>query len=259
MNQIIELQIWQFLCIYLLLIVILAIMKKCRIDKSRLLLTASIKMTVQLVLAGLILSYIFENPHPVFTGLYLLSMLAFTIYRVLSKYPFLQTRFKLIVGASITISGLFIVFYFIFVVVGSGAFTPQYVIPISGMVMGNTMTGVSLGLKTFTESLDAQHAKIEALTCAGVSADRILLPFVKQALETAILPTLNTMLGMGIVALPGMMTGQILSGTLPTTAILYQIAIMIAICTAVTCSCFFTLYFGSKTLIERKTQMIVFR
>lgn len=77
-------------------------------------------------------------------------MLAFTIYRVLSKFPFLQTRFKLIVGASITISGLFIVSYFIFVVVGSGAFTPQYIIPISGMVLGNTMTGISLGLKTFT-------------------------------------------------------------------------------------------------------------
>ena len=87
--------------------------------------------------------------------------------------------------------------------------------------------------------------------------ERILHPFVKQALETAILPTLNSMLGMGIVSLPGMMTGQILSGTVPTTAILYQIAIMIAICTAVACSCFFALYFGSKTLIHKDIQMIV--
>ena len=70
------------------------------------------------------------------------------------------------------------------------------------------------------------------------------------------LPTLNSMVGMGIVSLPGMMTGQILAGTLPMTSILYQIAIMIAICTAVTSACFGTLYFGSKTLYDKKRQII---
>ena len=257
MHDIIELQIWQFLCVYLLLVIVLAIMKKYRIDKSKLLLAASIKITVQLVLAGYILTYMFENPRLSFTAVYVFAMVAFTIHRVLSKNKTLGKSFKVIVGASITISGLFTVLYFIFVVIGISAFYPQYIIPISGMVMGNTMTGVSLGLKTFRETLNDQHARIEALTCAGVEPERILHPFVKQALETAILPTLNSMLGMGIVSLPGMMTGQILSGTVPTTAILYQIAIMIAICTAVACSCFFALYFGSKTLIHKDTQMIV--
>ena len=70
------------------------------------------------------------------------------------------------------------------------------------------------------------------------------------------LPTINSMIGMGIVSLPGMMTGQILSGTLPTTAILYQIAIMIAICTVVTAASFGSLYFGYKTLYNHKTQII---
>lgn len=258
MNEIIELQLWQFFCVYLLLLMVLAIMKKCRIDKSKLLLLASVKMTVQLILAGYVLTYIFSDPHIIFTGLYVLSMIAFTIYRVLSRFPRLCTRFKMVIGASIVASSLFIISYFIFIVVGPRAFSPQYIIPISGMIMGNIMTGVSLGLKTFTETLATQRIRIEALTCAGVSANQILHPFIKQALETAILPTLNSMLGMGIVSLPGMMTGQILSGTLPTTAILYQIAIMIAICAAVACSCFFALYFGSKTLIQKETQLVLF-
>lgn len=256
MEQVIQLQIWQFLCIYLLLILILLIMKKCRIDKAKLLLISSFKMSVQLFLAGLILTYIFEHPHPLFTILYLVCMIFFTIYRVLVRHKEINANFKKIVAASIAFSGLFTVFYFVFVVIGSKAFSPQYVIPISGMVMGNTMTGVSLGLKTFLDSLNDQRIKIEALQCAGVSSQKILLPFVKQALETAMLPTINSMLGMGIVSLPGMMTGQILAGTLPTTAILYQIAIMIAICTTVTCSCFFSLYFGSKTLYTKATQII---
>lgn len=256
MNQVIQLQIWQFSLIYLLLILVLLLMKKCNIDKSKLLILASMKMTLQLTLAGFILTYLFKNPKPLFTIMYLLAMTSFTIHRVLSKNKELNPKFKGIICLAILFSAAFIIFYFVCIVVGESIFNPQYVIPISGMVMGNIMTGLSLGLKSFRESLHGQRNKIHALLCAGASPDRILLPFVKQALETAILPTLNSMLGMGIVALPGMMTGQILAGTLPTTAILYQIAIMIAICTVVCCSCFGSLYFGYKTLFDKHTQII---
>ena len=69
-------------------------------------------------------------------------------------------------------------------------------------------------------------------------------------------PDNATMVGMGIVSLPGMMTGQILAGAVPTTAILYQIAIMIAICTVVCCACFGSLYFGSRTLYDNDTQIL---
>ena len=69
------------------------------------------------------------------------------------------------------------------------------------------------------------------------------------------MPTLNSMLGMGIVVLPGMMTGQILSGTAPTTAILYQITIMVAICACVCLCCFCSLYFGYRTLWNAQKQV----
>lgn len=256
MNGIIQLQIGQFLLIYLLLLVVLVVMRVCHIDQTRLLVVSSMKMTVQLILAGLILTYIFEHPHPLFVVAYLGAMTGFSIHRVLSKNRDLNPRFRLVTGLSIAGAGLCVLAYFVALVVGEGLFNPQYVIPIGGMVMGNTMTGVSLGVKTFRESIHDQRSKIEALVCVGASAEDILLPFVRQALETAMLPTLNSMVGMGIVSLPGMMTGQILAGTLPMTSILYQIAIMIAICTAVTCACFGTLYFGSKTLYDKKRQII---
>ncbi len=255
-SGIIELQLWQFSLIYLLLIVVILIMKKCRINQMKLLILASVKMTVQLILSGLILTYIFKNPHPIFVICYLLVMISFSIHRVISKNKGLNRKFKVVIGASVASSGLLVLIFFICAVVGENIFNPQYAIPISGMIMGNTMTGVSLGVKTFRESLDGQKDKINALLCFGASPQKILMPFVRQALETAMLPTLNSMIGMGIVSLPGMMTGQILSGTLPTTAILYQIAIMIAICTAVTGASFGALYFGYKTLFDKKTQII---
>ena len=124
------------------------------------------------------------------------------------------------------------------------------------MIIGNAMTGVKLGLKTFNESIKAQKNKINTLLNIGVTPQRIIIPFVNQSIETALVPTLNSMLGMGIISLPGMMTGQILSGTIPTTAILYQIAIIIAICTVTCLAVFCSLYFGSRTLYNKREQIV---
>jgi len=254
-DDIISLNLWQFTLIYILLIFVLLIMKKCKINQTKLLIVASIRMTVQLTLAGLVLTYIFQNPHPLFTVGYLMLMTGFAIYTALSRNKGINKRFKIIVGVSLASTGLSIICFFIMAVVGVNLFNPQYTIPISGMIMGNAMTGVSLGLRVFNENIMAQRNRIDTLLNIGATPQKILIPFVNQALETALLPTLNSMIGMGIISLPGMMTGQILSGTLPMTAILYQIAIIIAIC-AVTClSVFCSLYFGYKTLYNKKLQI----
>ena len=256
MQSVVELNLINFGLVYLLLILVLVIMKKARINQTKLLFIASFRMTIQLVLAGLILTYIFKNPHPLFTVLYLCAMTIFAIHRVLSKNKDINRNFKIAVSASIAAEGLLIVLFFVGIIVGMDIFNPQYTIPISGMIIGNAMTGVSLGLKTFIEELNSQQNRINTLLNLGVAPQKILIPFVNNALETALLPTLNSMLGMGIISLPGMMTGQILSGTLPTTAILYQIAIMISICTAVCLTVFSSLYFGYKTLYNKRNQII---
>ncbi len=257
MNGIIELNLVQFGLVYMLLIIVLAIMKKSRINQTRLLLVASLRMTVQLVLAGLILTYIFDNPHPLFTMLYVAAMIGFSIHRVLSKNPRINSHFKWIIGLSLAGSGLLIEVFFVKAVIGTDLFNPQYVIPLSGMIFGNTMTGMNLALKSFTESVEAEKNKVETLLNLGVKPAKILLPFVNNSLEMALLPTMNSMIGMGIVSLPGMMTGQILSGTLPMIAILYQIAIMIAICTVVCLAVFSSLHFGHKTLYNSRNQLLI--
>ena len=254
-NGVISLNIGQFALIYLLLIIVLAVMKKCQINQTKLLMVASMRMTVQLVLAGLILTYIFENPHPLFTVAYILLMTGFAIYMVIQRNKGINKKFKLIAAISLAIPGVAVVCFFVMVIVGVNIFNPQYTIPLSGMIIGNAMTGLSLGLKTFHENIRAHRLQIDALINMGVTPPKILTPFVNRAIETALLPTLNSMLGMGIISLPGMMTGQILSGTMPMTAILYQIAIIISI-SAVTClAVFCALIFGYRTLYNDKSQM----
>ncbi|MEG2720615.1 MAG: ABC transporter permease, partial [Oscillospiraceae bacterium] len=118
MKEIVKLELWQFLLVYLLLIIVLAIMKKCKIKQTKLLLVASLRMTVQLVLAGLILTYIFENPHPAFTILYLIAMTVFAVHRVLSKNKGLNKKFKLAITFSLSLSGICIMAFFVTCVVG---------------------------------------------------------------------------------------------------------------------------------------------
>ncbi|MDF2539156.1 MAG: hypothetical protein K0S76_2177 [Herbinix sp.] len=256
MQGIVKLNILQFGLVYLLLIIILLIMKKSKINQTKFLMIASLRMTVQLVLAGLILTYIFENPHPVFVVLYIITMIAFSIRRTLNKNKQINRNFKLAVSFSLALSGLFVLSYFVMVIVGESIFNPQYTIPLAGMILGNAMTGVTLGLKSFNENIKTGRNKIDALLNLGVTPKKILLPYVNNSLETALLPTMNNMIGMGIVSLPGMMTGQILSGTQPTTAIMYQIAIMIAICTSVCLTVFCSLHFGYRTLYNKRNQIM---
>ncbi len=259
MTDVVTLNIWQFSLVYILLIVVGIIMKLCKVNQLKLLIVGSVRMTVQLVLAGLILTYIFENPHPLFVIAYFVLMMIFAIWRILSQNKGLNPAFRRVVILSVALIGSFVTVFFIVLVVGQSIFNPQYVIPIAGMILGNTMTGISLGLRTFFSKLKDQEAKIYALTCSGAKASKILLPLVRESLEIALLPTFNSMMGLGIVSLPGMMTGQILSGTLPLTAILYQISISIAIAATVCLACFSCLYFGYKTLFNNKSQLITIK
>lgn len=257
MNNDVTMNLFNFSLAYLLLVFILFLMKKAKIKQTKLLFLASFRMTLQLMIAGFVLTYIFENPNPLFLLIYLGGMIVFTVNRVLSKNKDLEPAFKRIIAGSITLSGLIVLIFFIIVVANKSILNPQYVIPIAGMLMGNTMNGVSLGLKTFKESLKSQQILINTLLNMGVKPSKILMPFVNQAIETAMLPGLNNMVGMGIVTLPGMMTGQILSGTLPSTAVLYQISIMLAITAVVSSAVFFSLYLGHKTLYNERNQITI--
>ncbi len=225
-------------------------------NKTKLLLVASLRMTVQLIIAGFILTLIFENPNPAFTTLYLLAMIGFASHRSISRNKELNRKFKIIIVCSLFFTGLAVMLFFIMVVVNESIFDPRYAIPLGGMIFGNTMTGLNLGLQSFTDSVNSMRVRSETLLGIGTRPKQILLPYVNHALETALLPTINSMIGMGIIFLPGMMTGQILAGAQPMSAILYQISIMIAICTVVCVSVFSSLILGYKTMYNDRNQFI---
>jgi putative ABC transport system permease protein len=105
-------------------------------------------------------------------------------------------------------------------------YAPRYAIPLFGMILGNAMTGISLGLDTLTAAAMRERAAIEARIALGAPRFEAFSSVLRQSMRTAMTPLLNTMAVAGIVTLPGMMTGQILAGADPAQAAKYQIMIM---------------------------------
>jgi putative ABC transport system permease protein len=108
-------------------------------------------------------------------------------------------------------------------------YRPQYAIPLLGMILGNTLTGVSLGLDRLTEQLSQQRARVETMLALGATRWEAAIGPIQNAMRTGMVPIINSMMVVGIVSLPGMMTGQLLSGVDPIDAVKYQIVIMFLI------------------------------
>ncbi|MGB5174822.1 MAG: ABC transporter permease, partial [Thermoanaerobaculia bacterium] len=99
-------------------------------------------------------------------------------------------------------------------------------------ILGNTLTGISLGLDRFTDALTQGRDRVELLLSLGGTRWEAALPAIREAARTGMIPILNSMTVVGIVSLPGMMTGQLLAGVSPVQAVKYQIVIMFLIASA---------------------------
>jgi putative ABC transport system permease protein len=108
-------------------------------------------------------------------------------------------------------------------------YEPQYAIPLLGMILGNTLNGISLGLDRLGDELSGRRDQVEALLCLGATRWQAALPALRSAVRTGMLPIINSMTVVGIVSLPGMMTGQLLAGVDPIDAVKYQIVILFLI------------------------------
>jgi len=227
-----------------------------RLGLARNLALAALRMTVQLLLVGFILESIFALNHPVpVLGMCLLMASLAGVSAVRRT----KRRF-----AGIYFSSLFSVLAASSLVTGAAVtgilrvepwFTAQYLIPLLGMVLGNALNGISLALDRFMEGVLTQRDRIETSLTLGASRWEAAHFLVRDSLRTGMIPVINSMMVMGLVSLPGMMTGQILAGAAPADAVRYQIVItfMIAASSAlgafgVTVLAFFRLFSASHQL-----------
>lgn len=259
MNGAVNLNIWQLVAAYVFVIILILIVRMRGIAREKQILLSTVRMTVQLVLVGYLLVYLFDNINPFFTIGVVIVMEVFAVYNIFRRAKYrLSKRLKRAVAISMTIGTLSCLFYFLLVVLRVNPwYNPRYFIPIAGMIIGNSMTGVSVGVNQLVDGMQTKKHLVESALMLGASPKIAAKDIVNSAFDSAILPTINSMLGMGIIFLPGMMTGQILSGTSPLTAIEYQIAIMLSILGSVALTVVIFVQLGYKSFFNSEDQLII--
>ncbi|PWC43067.1 ABC transporter permease [Azospirillum sp. TSO22-1] len=193
---------------------------------------AALRMVVQLSLVGLVLNQLFALRSPWLTLGMAAVMVGFAGHEILGRQDRTLTggwTYGLGAGSMAFAASLVMVVALTTAVRPDPWYDPRYAIPMLGMVLGNTMSGVSLALNTLSNAAVRERAAIEARLALGSSRWEALRTQQRQALRTGMMPIVNGMAATGVVSLPGMMTGQILGGVDPSEAVKYQILIMFLI------------------------------
>jgi putative ABC transport system permease protein len=204
-----------------------------RLSLEKQLVVAALRTVVQLSLLGYILVPVFELAEPGLILLMGLVMIGLAAHEALKRagrsYPRarVNTFVALLLASTVTLGVAMRL-----VIEAEPWWQPRYFIPLLGMILGNALTGVSLGLDRCLTELDEGRSRVEALLAFGATRWEASRPVAVLSLRAGLIPILNSMSVVGLVTIPGMMTGQMLGGTSPALAARYQIMIMFLIAAA---------------------------
>jgi putative ABC transport system permease protein len=242
----------------LLVLILAAISWRLRLGVEKQLVWAALRSVVQLTLLGLVLKTLFAQSNPLFIGGLSLLMLAAASYEVMARQ---KRRFRGLWGIGIGTLSMFISSFSItllalHLVVGVEPwYTPQYLIPLLGMLLGNTMSGIAIALDNLTQNAWQQRGNIEARLILGHDWASAIGDIRRNALRSGLIPIINAMAAAGIVSLPGMMTGQILAGSPPLEAAKYQIMILLLIAVGTGIGAIAAVWAGSRHLFDERQRL----
>jgi putative ABC transport system permease protein len=229
-----------------------------QIGSERQLLISALRSTAQLFLIGLVLKVLFDHAHPAWVALLAAVMLTVAGREVMVRQ---QRRFVgwwgFGVGTlSMFVSSFAVTVLALVVVIGTDPwYAPQYAIPLLGMILGNTMNGISLGLDRLTQDAAQRRLVIEARLALGHDWRRAISDSRREAIRVGLIPIINAMSAAGIVSLPGMMTGQILAGTPPVEAVKYQILVMFLIAGGTGFGTMVAVSFAARRLFDERQRL----
>ncbi len=241
-----------------LVLALAALSIRMRLGLGRQVLVAALRTTIQLLLVGFVLRALFANVHLGWIALMALVMLLAAGREVMARQ---KRRLRGWWGFGVGTSSMFVSSFavtaaaLVVIIGGSPWYTPQYAIPLLGMLLGNTMNGIALGMSRLTESAWQQRAVLEQRLLLGHDRSSAIGDIRRDSARTGMIPIINSMAAAGIVSLPGMMTGQILAGSPPVEAVKYQILIMFLIASGTGFGVNLALWITSQRLFDERHRL----
>ena len=251
------------LVIAALLVLALALLSlRLQAGVSRQLLVAAARTAIQLTLIGLVLKTLFAHVHLAWVTLMALFMLLVAGREVMVRQ---KRRFRGWWGYALGTVSMFLssftvtVFALVVILGDTPWYTPQYAIPLLGMLLGNTMNGIAIAMDRLTTTAWEQREIIEARLMLGQRWDEAISAIRQQAVSSGLIPIINAMAAAGVISLPGMMTGQILAGAPPVEAVKYQILIMFLITVGTGLGTLSAVTIGSRRLFDARQRLCLDR
>ncbi|RDH87168.1 MAG: iron export ABC transporter permease subunit FetB [endosymbiont of Seepiophila jonesi] len=241
------------------LVLLLAILSfRLSLGVERKLLIAALRSIVQLTLLGLVLKSLFAQSHPLFIAALALFMLFMAGYEVMARQA---RRFSGAWGMGVGTLSMFISSFSVTILALNVIiqvepwYSVQYLIPLLGMLLGNTMSGIAISLDNLTHNAWQQRHQIEARLMLGHDWHNAIEEIRRNALRSGLIPIINAMAAAGVVSLPGMMTGQILAGSPPFEAAKYQILILLLISAGTGFGATAAVWLGSRRLFDERQRL----
>jgi putative ABC transport system permease protein len=256
--SLISLHPWDLALAAGLVLLLAALSWRLRLDIERRMLIAAARSTVQLVLLGLVLKVLFETTDPLLIGLLALVMLSVAGWEVMARQ---RRRYRGVWGYGIGALSMFlssfgVTLLALTLIIGVEPwYQPQYLIPLLGMLLGNTMNGIAIALDGLTRQAWEGRVKIEAQLLLGAGWSEAIGDIRREALRAGLIPIVNAMASAGLVSLPGMMTGQILAGSPPMEAAKYQLLIMFLIAAGTGLGSVAAVWIGSRRLFDERERL----
>ncbi|GGE51800.1 iron export ABC transporter permease subunit FetB [Streptosporangium jomthongense] len=256
--EVIDLAWWKLALAALLILALAVTGHVSRLGITRSLLIATTRTIIQLALIGLVLEALFASSAFYWIALLALIMLLVAGREVVARQSRrLRGRWAFGIGTgAMFVSSFTVTVLALTVVIGPEPwYAPQYAIPLLGMMLGNTMTGVSLALDRLNESVWRQQAVVENRLMLGQTWRQALEDIRREAMRSGMMPSINAMAAAGIVSLPGMMTGQILAGSPPAVAVKYQILVMLIITAGTGFGALIAVSWGGRRLFDERQRL----
>lgn len=244
-----DIHFWNLALAFLSMAIPFIIFSRYRLKLNKDLFIAMIRMVVQLALVAVYLEWIFVLNNAWINSFWVLIMVLTGADTVVRRINIPRKLFLVPLMFSSLLSMVIIDAFFIGIVIRPDYFfDARYFIPISGMVLGNSLNHNIVGLTAWFEGMTKRKELYYFLLTNGGSERNAMRPFIQDALRKGLNPMIATMSVMGLISLPGMMTGQILGGASPAVAIKYQIMIMLAIFTGCTLTLILSILFVKKKI-----------
>ncbi|MCB1856702.1 MAG: iron export ABC transporter permease subunit FetB [Gammaproteobacteria bacterium] len=256
--ELISLSPWDLSIAAVLVVGLAALSWRTHLGVEKRLLIAATRSVLQLTLLGLVLETLFAQRNPWLIGALAMLMLGVAGYEVMARQ---ERRFRGLWGMGIGTLSMFISSFSVtllalhLVIQVDPWYTPQYLIPLLGMLLGNTMSGMAIALDNLTQNAWRQRSVIEARLILGQDWNQSISVIRRAALRSGLIPIINAMTTAGVVSLPGMMTGQILGGSPPLEAAKYQIMVLLLIAVGTGLGAIVAVGVGARRLFDERQRL----